>query len=253
MSDSYLGNGFNNGPTPSNPWADYLANRNNRKHEQLMENRRHSNNVELASMQHQHAQERDKKNYKRGKKESGRDREWQTGERIGGQQWQTSEREGNQTFQSAESKKSYRRGKKENARGRDHEINMAQMQMQHGANESYLDRMFKSSDRAAAAADAIDLTRENAKQGRRTVKANANVARDQAAPTPEGHRSISSFSANESGVQAVYGAPTRPSKTGGSTSSSSSSGTGRTLSDHPRNVKRREARKAAKAANTSTV
>jgi hypothetical protein len=130
---------------------------------------------------------------------------------------------------------------------------MAQMQMQHGANESYLDRMFKSSDRAAAAADAIDLTRENAKQGRRTVKANANIARDQAAPTPEGHRSISSFSANESGVQAVYGAPTKPSKTGGSTSSSSSSGTGRTLSDHPRNVKRREARAAAKKANTSTV
>ena len=130
MADSYLQTGFNNGPTPSNPWADYLANRNNRKHEQLMENKRHTNNVELASMQHQHAQERDKKNYKRGKKEAGRDREWQTGERIGGQQWQTSEREGNQTFQSAESKKSYRRGKKENARGRDHEINMAQMQMQ---------------------------------------------------------------------------------------------------------------------------
>jgi hypothetical protein len=243
MTDSYLGTGFNNGPTPSNPWADYLNNRKNRKHDQLMENTRHSNNVELASMQHQHAQDRDKKNYKRGRKEAGRDREWQTGERIGGQQWQTSEREGNQTFQSAENKKASRRGRK-----------LETMKLQFDANESYLDRMFKSSDRAAAAADAIDLTRENARQGRRTVKANANVARDQAAPTPEGHRSISSFSANETGVQAVYGAPTKPSRTGGSTSSSSSSssGTGRTLSDHPKNVKRREAR-AAKKANTSTV
>ena len=244
MSDSYLGNGFNNGPTPSNPWADYLANRNNRKHEQLMENRRHSNNVELASMQHQHAQERDKKNYKRGKKESGRERAWKTGERIGAQDHQTGENIRSQQFESDENKKASRRGRKLEA-----------MKLQFEANETYLARLHGSAERAATAVDNINQTREEGKQERRTfgynLKVGAEVARGMAKPTDEGDRSISSYGISRDGIQAVHGAPTRASNTGGRTSSSSS-GTGRTLSDDPKNVRRREAR-AAKKSNTSTV
>ena len=232
MADSYLQTGFNNGPTPSNPWADYLANRNNRKHDQLMENKRHTNNVELASMQHQHAQERDKKNYKRGKKEAGRDREWQTGENIRSHQ-----------FEADESKKASRRGRKLEA-----------MKLQFEANESYLARLHGSAERAAIAVDTKNQTREEGSQERRTYKSNlkagAEVVRGMAKPTDVGDRSIGGYGISRDGVQASHGAPTKPSKTGGSTSSSS--GTGRTLSDDPKNVRRREAR-AAKKSNTSTV
>jgi hypothetical protein len=210
-----------------------LANRSNRKHDQLMENKRHTNNVELASMQHQHAQERDKKNYKRGKKEAGRDREWQSGENIRSQQ-----------FESAENKKASRRGRKLEA-----------MKLQFEANETYLARLHGSAERAAAAADNINQTREEGKQERRTfgnnLRVGAEVARGMTEPTPVGNRSISSYNISSTGIQAVHGAPTRASNTGGRTSSSSS-GTGRTLSDDPKNVRRREAR-AAKKSNTSTV
>jgi hypothetical protein len=246
MSDSYLGNGFNNGPTPRNPWADYLSNRSNRKHDQLMENSRHTNNVELASMQHQQAQSRDKKNYKRGKKEAGLDREWKTGENIRSQDHQTGENIRSQQFESAENKKSSRRGRKLEA-----------MKLQFEANETYLARLHGSAERAATAVDTKNQTREEGSQERRTYKSNlkagAEVVRGMAQPTDVGDRSIGGYGISRDGVQASHGAPTKPPKTGGSTSSSSSSGTGRTLSDHPKNVKRREARAAAKKANTSTV
>ena len=186
MSDSYLGTGFNNGPTPSNPWADYLANRNNRKHEQLMENKRHTNNVELASMQHQHSQDRDKKNYKRGKKVAGLDRAFITSERLGAEAHRTGERLGTEA----------------------HEVGQTSRSQQ-----------FTNEQARLAATDAINQTREEKSQERRTYKSNlragAEVVRGMAKPTDVGDRSIASYGISRDGVQAVHGATTPGPSNGG--------------------------------------